>query len=427
MEPLPLSYQTRMERLLGADFPRYMAAMQKPPVRSIRLNPIKTTADAFAALTNRTLRPNGIEPNGFLLDQAEAVGRHPLHAAGLFYVQEASAQFPVTLFSDLRDAVVLDLCAAPGGKTTQLAARMENGGVLFANEYVASRANVLMGNVERLGVGNAIITNHEPAVITARLEGLCDAVLVDAPCAGEGMFRKDPEAMRAWSQAHVETCAARQRGILNDAARAVKRGGELVYSTCSFSEEENEQTVLRFLKTHPDFSLVSMHRLYPHTCAGEGQFAALFVREGNRLSTPRKAERHDRCPEWESFSSESLRPFLSEGVLRALKDGRLIRLPPLPCPLDGLRIVRGGLLLGERKPNRFEPSHALALYGGKTPFLHTEALSEEEAARYLKGDAIPRAAVKGYLAVTYRDHALGLAKASDGLLKNRYPKGLRLP
>lgn len=425
-ESLPKAYQIRMERLLGEEYPAYRSKMQEPPKRSIRLNPIKTTREAFASLTDWKLVQNGVEENGFLVEEDVPLGKHPLHAGGLFYVQEASAQFPVTLFSDLTHAVVLDLCAAPGGKTTQLAARMQNGGVLFSNEYVANRANILCGNVERMGIKNTIVTNNDPNTIATRLSGLCDAVLVDAPCAGEGMFRKDAEAVRAWSQAHVETCAVRQKGILSDAARAVKPGGELVYSTCSFSEEENEQVVADFLERHRDFSLVQMQRLYPHTCSGEGQFAALLVRNGTKTDTVCRVERSDRCAEWDAFAAQCLIAPLSDGTLRVLRDGRLVWLPPLPCPLDGLRIVRGGLLLGERKPNRLEPSHALALYGGQTLFSHTEPLTEEEAIRYLKGDALPRQTEKGYLAVTYHGHALGLCKASDGLLKNHYPKGLRL-
>lgn len=419
---LPKEYLDRMEQQLKSEFPAYLSAMEQPPQRALRVNTVKTDSAALSLALGGLGAPVEEISDAYLVRDEAVNGKHPLHAAGLFYLQEASAQYPASLFTVHPEMTVLDLCAAPGGKTTQLAARMNNGGVLFSNEYVAQRANILVGNVERMGVGNTVVTNMEPKAITERLEGLCDAVLVDAPCAGEGMFRKDPDAVTQWSPMHVETCAQRQRGILADAARAVKGGGELVYSTCSFSEAENEQTVEWFLKKHPDFSLVKSRRLYPHNFPGEGQFAALLVRRGDRRPTAYLSERSDACPPYAAFSRE-LAPL--GGTLRVLRDGRVLLLPPLPCSLSGLRVVRGGVLLGEVKGTRFEPSHALAMLGRTTPFLHTEPLTETEAVRYLMGEPIARTCPKGYLAVTLQGHALGLAKANDGWLKNHYPKGLR--
>lgn len=237
------------------------------------------------------------------------------------------------------------------------------------------------------------------------------------------MFRKDETAVAEWSPAHVEACAVRQRAILNDAALAVKPGGQLLYATCSFSPQENEQTVEAFLDRHPDFACVKMQRLYPHTSNGEGQFYAILTREGERFSTPLLPARSDRVPAWEAFR-ETLLPL--SGTVRALKDGRVLLLPPLPVALDGIKLVRAGLLLGEVKGSRFEPAHALALAGGRTPFLKRTELTFDEAMRYLKGETLFKDAEKGYGAATYGGHALGLYKASDGMLKNRYPKGLRL-
>lgn len=422
MRSYPEAFLNRMQGQLGADFPAFADALQEPPKKALRINTIKTDRGELSALLNLPLSALDENPDGAALPSDFNPNATPLHAAGLFYMQEATAQAPVAAL-DLPDApVVLDLCAAPGGKSAQLAANMQ-GGVLFSNEIVPSRAEVLAGNLERMGVVNAIVTNAEPKPLCERLKGRCDAVLVDAPCAGEAMFRKDEQAVRDWSPEHVETCAVRQRAILEDAQKAVKPGGTLVYSTCSFSPQENEQTVQVFLDRHTDFSLVTMRRLYPHTSAGEGQFLAVFVREGTRVPSAFSIGKSDKVPAFEAFS-DAVR--LPEGQIRLLRDGRVLLLPPTPFAFEGVKTVRAGLLLGEVKGSRFEPAHALALAGRETPFYQRCELSFDEAMRYLKGETLFKEAEKGYGAATYMGHALGLYKASDGMLKNHYPKGLRL-
>lgn len=418
----PTAFLDRMQMQLGDDYGAFFAALCQPPKRSLRVNTIKTTVTDCMVEMAMPYVPNGVCQEGALTPDHFAAGKHPLHAAGLFYMQEASAQLPATLPTLPAAPVVLDLCAAPGGKSTQLAARMQ-GGVLIANEIVARRAAVLTGNLERMGVTNAVVTNMEPHPLCLRLQDACDVVLVDAPCAGEGMFRKDDVAVSEWSPAHVTACAVRQRAILEDAAIAVKRGGQLVYATCSFSTQENEETVAAFLDAHPDFTCVSMQRLYPHTSLGEGQFAALLQRQGKRIPSAFHAAPSDRCAPWEAFAAETAP---QTGQIRALPDGRVLLLPALPFSLDGLRIVRAGLLLGEQKDARFVPSHALAMAHAASPILHREPLDEAEAKRYLMGETLLRDAAKGFCAVTYLNHALGLAKAGDGMLKNHLPKGLRL-
>ena len=297
--------------------------------------------------------------------------------------------------------------------------------MLLANEIERGRAGTLVNNIERMGVTNAVVTSMLPSVLCRQLPERFDTVLVDAPCAGEGMFRKDAGAVAAWSEAHVTACAARQREILSDAALAVKRGGRLVYATCSFSPEENEQTVRHFLAAHPDFSLVEEHRLYPHTSTGEGQYAALLLREGTRVPGTYLLPRQDMCAPWEAFAGENTHPL--SGAVRMLPDGRVLLLPALPFATDGLFIVRAGVLLGQCRGARLEPAHALALMGRETPLLRTLALSPDDALRYLSGQTLPAAdADKGYLAVTLHGHALGLGKVSDSTVKNKLPKGLRL-
>ena len=422
MRTYPEAFLARMRGQLGSEFAAFCDALQQAPKRALRVNTLKTDMAELSALLDLPLAPLEENPDGAPVPKTFNPNATPLHAAGLFYMQEACAQAPVAALTLPDEPVVLDLCAAPGGKSAQLLSKMRNG-VLFSNEIIPSRANVLAGNLERMGATNAIVLNGEPHPLCERLRERCDAVIVDAPCAGEAMFRKDETAVSEWSPEHVEACAVRQRAILEDAATAVKPGGQLLYATCSFSPQENEQTVERFLERHPDFSCETMRRLYPHTSAGEGQFFALLTREGVREPSALMLPKSDRVPAWDAFPQQ-LNP--QSGAIRLLTDGRVLLLPPLPLALDGMRIVRAGLLLGECKGSRFEPAHALALAGRKTPLRRTVDLSFDEAMRYLRGETIARDAEKGYGAATFRGFALGLYKASDGMLKNHYPKGLRL-
>ena len=418
----PEAFLARMRAQLGAEYPAFFAALGEPPKKALRVNTIKTDTETLSRLLELPLAPLAENPAGASVPSGFNPNATPLHAAGLFYMQEACAQAPVALLELPDEPVVLDLCAAPGGKSAQLAAAMR-GGVLYANEIVPSRAQVLLGNLERMGVTNAIVLNSEPRPLCEKLKDRCDLVVVDAPCAGEAMFRKDPNAAAEWSPAHVETCAVRQRAILDDAAKAVKPGGQLLYATCSFSPQENEETVASFLDRHPGFSTVTMRRWYPHTSAGEGQFAAVLRREGTRAPNALFTGKSDRVPAWEAFS-EAVRPLT--GQVRLLKDGRVLLTPPAPLALDGVKIVRAGLLLGEVRGSRFEPAYALCMAGRETPLLRTVALDFDDAMRYLRGETLLRDAPKGFAAATYRGFALGPVKAADGMLKNHYPKGLRL-
>ena len=411
-----------MQSQLGDEYPAFFAALQEPPKKALRVNTLKTDLPTLSKLLDLPLAPLAEYPDGARVPNDFNPNATPLHAAGLFYMQEACAQAPVALLTLPDEPVVLDLCAAPGGKSAQLAAEMR-GGVLYANEIVPSRAAVLLSNLERMGVTNAIVLNSEPRVLCEKLNGRCDAVVVDAPCAGEAMFRKDPNAAAEWSEAHAEACAVRQRAILSEAVKAVKPGGQLLYATCSFSPQENEETAAWLAERYPEFRLIETRRWYPHTSAGEGQFAALFLREGSRAPSVFSLGASDRVPAYEAFS-ETLRPLF--GQVKLLKDGRVLLLPPLPFSPDGVKILRAGLLLGEVKNGRFAPAHALCMAGKETPLLQTVDLPFADAMRYLRGETLSYEAPKGFGAATYRGFALGLYKASDGMLKNHYPKGLRL-
>ena len=415
---LPQAYLDRMKGQLGDAFDAYLFAMDQPEKRAAHTNGLKMSPAALGALRPDFTPVGGA---GFLLPPGFAPGKDVLHCAGAYYVQELSAQVPADLF-DLRPTMaVLDLCAAPGGKSAQLAARVPQG-VLFANEIVPNRATILLNNLERMGARNAVVTSMDPEKLIGATGPVFDAVLVDAPCAGEGMFRKDPAAIQAWSPEHVAACAKRQRAILATAQGALKPGGQLVYSTCSFSPAENEENRAWFLSAFPDFELVEERRLYPHTSLGEGQYASKFRRQGAAVDTAYLPARSDKAPLAEAFLQEETEGL--SGPLRLLPDGRALLLPPLPCALDGLRLLRAGLLVGEIVKNRFVPAHALAMAAG-SPLHRRTSVSESDALRFLRGETLPTD-LSGWCAVTCMGLPLGLGKGAEGVLKNHLPKGLRI-
>ncbi|MEZ4508598.1 MAG: RsmB/NOP family class I SAM-dependent RNA methyltransferase [Eubacteriales bacterium] len=429
MPNLPEAYLARMRAQLGeADYAAYIRAMGEPPRRALRVNTLKITPDAFRALADFPLAPTGLLPESFFFEDGVAIGRHALHAAGLCYAQEPAAQIPATLTGAQRGMAVLDLCAAPGGKTTQLAAMMENSGLLIANEIVRSRAEILAGNIERLGVTNALVTSMRPNALANALGACFDAVLVDAPCSGEGMFRRDETAVREWSAAHVLSCAARQEQILESAAALVNRGGRMVYSTCTFSREENEDAVERFLLAHPDFSLAESRRMYPHNSPGEGQFMALLTREdceGGAACALAEPE-GERIPVFEAFWRETFA--LEQPRAMLLPDGRVF-LPPalLPRERKGLQILLAGVLAGELKNGRFMPGHALAMAYPTGAFKQSVSLEGDAQRRFLAGETVAcPPSLSGWCAATAHGYPVGWGKAVDGVLKNHIPKGLRI-
>ncbi len=437
MPNLPEAFLTRMRAQLGeSEFAAYLAAMEEKPRRALRVNLLKTTAEDFSAQADFSLTPTGILPESFFFEDDVAIGRHPLHAAGLCYVQEPAAQAPAALTGAGRGMTVLDLCAAPGGKTTQLAAMMQNTGLLVANEPVRSRAEVLAGNIERLGVTNALVTSMRPDALALSLGACFDVVLVDAPCSGEGMFRKDETAVREWSPEHVLSCAARQEQILESAALLLNPGGRLVYSTCTFSREENEGAIERFLSAHADFSWIESRRMYPHSSVGEGQFMAVLVRAGAgefsalaaRVveSAALSAPAGELVPAFDAFWRETFT--IEPPAAKLLPDGRVL-IPPalLPRDLKSLHIVRAGVLAGELKNDRFTPDHALGMAYPASAFRATMPLEAGALMRFLAGETVAcDPALSGWCPATVLGHPVGWGKAVDGTLKNHIPKGLRI-
>lgn len=436
---LPDAFLARMRRLLGDEFDAFLASYELPRNVGIRLNPRKVSSP-LSFCGDRV----AWEPNGYYYDPSLRPGLHPYHDAGLYYLQEPSAMAPAELLSAQPEERVLDLCAAPGGKTTQLAAAMQGRGLLVCNEIHPKRARILSSNIERMGVANALVLNEHPAKLAERFPQYFDRILVDAPCSGEGMFRKQDAAVSDWSEETVAMCAARQGEILESAAAMLKAGGRLVYSTCTFSPEENEGVISAFLHRHPDFSVVPCDapyfdrgrpdwiaepaegventlRLFPHKLRGEGHFAAVLERRGDtRNDVP--LQRAVPLP-------EEVGTFLAENGI-ALNGvpvcfGETWFLAPQELPdLRGLRVLRAGLELGETRKGRFVPAHALALWLETFPNAIDFSADSPEIAAYLRGETLP-SDKRSWVLVTVDGHGLGWARGADGILKNHYPKGLR--
>lgn len=428
---LPEAFLERMKHQLGAEYPAYIESLERPRAVALRLNPLKGELPDLPFVK----APVPWEPLGYYYDETARPGLNPLHEAGVYYLQEASAMSAVALLEPQPGERICDLCAAPGGKATQIAGRMQGQGLLLCNELSPKRAKILSRNIERMGVCNALVTNEHPERLAERLPEFFDRVLIDAPCSGEGMFRKEEAAVADWSQETVEMCARRQAEILHSGAMLVKPGGRLVYSTCTFSPEENEETVRAFLQSHPAFSPEATdapwftpgengsYRLWPHKLLGEGHFVAVLRRAGEPEENRISGEKEEKCPRsWEEFAKE-LNLRLPGGSIRSF--GRALYWMPAGSPdLRGLRVLRPGLELGEDRQGRFVPAHALALSLRSAPNMLELAPDSPEIAKYLHGDVIP-CGVPGWCLVTVGGYSVGWGKSDGKILKNHYPKGLR--
>ena len=495
---LPRGFADRMEAMLGEDFPAFCESYAKDAHPSLRVNTLKITPEELQEIASFPGDPVPWQENGFYYSADGDVrpGKHPLHEAGAYYIQEASAMLPASLRSPAFGERVLDLCAAPGGKATQLAAALGGEGVLVANEIHPTRAGILSQNMERMGVRNAVVTNASPAELSERFPSFFDQIVVDAPCSGEGMFRKEADAVTMWSPENVALCAARQAEILDEAAKMLLPGGYLIYSTCTFAPAENEGAILEFLTRHPEFEVIpsvtpavaasradgfldggnpawadgygeypedvtvqveNTYRVFPHHCDGEGHFAALLHKRwdnGEALPPQDKGKKKGRKPEkgsggkgnglsleaavrlFEDFCLEVMEemPDFSAGTVPCLFGDKLYLIPRALCYDDdpaellrGLRVLRAGLCAGtvvglDRGRGRFEPDHALALAAGLSP--RSFDVDHESACAYLRGETLP-CDLRGWYAVTYEGLSLGWGKASDGIMKNHFPKGLR--
>ena len=427
---LPEAFLDRMKKQLGDDYPAFLESLERPRAVALRYNPLKGERPALPFVED----PVPWEPEGFYYDPEARPGLHPYHEAGVYYLQEASAMAPVALLDPKPGERICDLCAAPGGKTTQIAGRMMGEGFLLCNEINPKRAKILSRNIERMGVSNALVTNEHPATLADRFAGWFDRVLIDAPCSGEGMFRKEEAAVTDWSLETVDMCARRQAEILHSGSKMVRPGGRLVYSTCTFAPEEDEEAVAEFLATHPDFVAESLEapwfvpvenggfRMWPHKLRGEGHFAAVLRRIDGEEGEPTMAQGEKLPKAWTDFAKE-MGIKLPKGKL--ISFGQSLYWAPEELPeLRRLKVMRPGLELGELKKDRFEPAHALALWLSTAERLCKLPAGSRELAAYMHGETIP-SNLRGWCLIMADAYSIGWAKGDGMCLKNHYPKGLR--
>ena len=438
---LPEAFLSRVRAQLGAEYPQFLQSYDRPRVVGLRLNPLKLPnlpepGTCPEPLTGHYgLEPIPWVPTGYFYDPQTRPGLDPLHEAGAYYLQEPSAMAPAELLDPRPGERVLDLCAAPGGKSTQLAGKMQGQGLLVCNEYNPKRAKILSQNLERLGVANALVLNETTARLADRFPCWFHRIMVDAPCSGEGMFRKEAAALEDWSQDNIELCACRQRVILEDAATMLAPGGRLVYSTCTFAPEEDEELVAGFLNRHPEFREAPVeapwfvpakpgHRLWPHKLRGEGHYVAVLEKTEGVPDAPAMA-RGEKLPGlWDGFARE-LGITLPPG--KGIAFGKTWFWAPEELPeLRGLKVLRPGLELGSEDGRRFTPAHALAMWLGHCSRVHVLEPDGQEARAWLSGQTVP-GTEKGWTLVKVGDVSIGWGKGSDGVIKNHYPKGLRRP
>lgn len=470
---LPQAFLERIQTQLGLEYDRFLISYDNEPSYGLRINPLKGAPDAIAPELPFVLSPVVWASEGYHADPGEHPGRHPLHEAGVYYIQDPSAMSVVSLLDPQPGELILDLCAAPGGKSTQIAGRLQGEGLLVSNEIIPGRAKILSQNIERLGITNAVVCNEDPKHLAEHFPHFFDKIVVDAPCSGEGMFRKDDTAIMEWSPDLITMCAKRQREILFYAEQMLRPGGVIVYSTCTFAPEEDEEQILNFLQDNPQYelqdwqkylpgaelaaaagiqsgTLAGTMRLWPHKLRGEGHFAARLHHTGSCQSTDtdfshptRKSRqtRKKRQPDysemfhWQQENMPQIPCKLVEEHLHYF--GEELYLVPEKMPsLQGIKILRAGLHLGTRKKNRFQPSHALAKCLTPQNVRAVYHCTDEEAVCYLHGETLQpdasdgntnhRTILPGWTLVCYENYPLGWAKASQGILKNHYPKGLRI-
>ena len=439
-------FKSKTMALLNLSDADFDALYLEKSFRGIRINPLKSSLDTVQSGFDFKLENTPFYKDSYYIpSDYEGIGNSPLHHAGGFYVQEPSASSVLTVVNAKPGQKILDLCAAPGGKSTGIAACLCGEGLIWSNEYVRKRAAALLSNIERIGVTNAVVSSLSADYLCQSLEGFFNTVVVDAPCSGEGMWRHNEQAQNQWSDELVADCAALQRQILTSAVKAVKGGGRLVYSTCTLNLDENENNVKWFLNEFPNFSLEKIEptfgssgllgdenidnfvrRVLP-TDGGEGHFIASFKRCDETF--------YDVTTISESISPQNKKlvtDFLNEnfdklpqGVL--LEKNNLVYLVPSITPNIKGDILRFGILIGEIRKNRIEPAHALFAAAGVVPKRRLDlTLDDKRLIPFLKGQEIEHNGQGGYTAVTVLGAPLGFGKSSSGRLTNRYPKGLRL-
>lgn len=459
---LPIAFTEHMKTILGEEYEEFLTSYDAPRHYGLRVNTSKISKEEFERIAPFHLTPIPWIENGYYYEQQDQPSRHPFYFAGLYYLQEPSAMTPASRLKIEPGERVLDLCAAPGGKATELGAKLRGKGLLVANEISASRAKALLKNLEVFGIPNLLVLNEVPSRMAEPFEEFFDKILVDAPCSGEGMFRKEPEVARVWQPQKPADCAKVQKEIIKQAARMLRPGGSLLYSTCTFSELENEQVVQELLDTCPEFSLQEVKgyegfakgqpelaggnpklqrcvRIWPHRMDGEGHFLALMKKQGSTDPEEIRTKNKKRMPGMTREEQDILLDFLRDVSMEfevsrlEVRKGQAYFLPSVDTDCKGLSFVRNGLYLGQVKKDRFEPSQALAMALGKAGYASIVDLphTDERLIRYLKGETIdvenvPVRRKKGWQLVCVNGYPLGWGKLSGGVLKNKYLAGWRL-
>lgn len=455
---LPATFEQKMKNILGEEYKDFLHSFDQLRHYGLRINTLKWSIEEAREKLPFKLSPVDWAETGFYYQIDERPAKHPYYHAGLYYIQEPSAMAPGALLPVQPGNRVLDLCAAPGGKSTQIAARLAGRGVLVSNDISSDRIKALVKNLELFGVKNALVLNESPEKLADVFKGYFDCILVDAPCSGEGMFRKNPEMIKSWEQHNVEHCVRLQEGILAQAANMVREEGYMFYSTCTFAPEENERQIAHFLDHHPEFELIELPqingfqrgipqqgehpmkrtvRLWPHHVQGEGHYLALLQKRratNDEKRTFKTRKKRDIISKREAELIAQFEQHVLQRPIRTMQDGELtsfrghVYLKPKDLPdLDGLKVIRSGWYLGEVKKNRFEPSQAFAM--GLTTDDVQEAIhypaDDDQIIRYLKGETLHHQGKKGWKLVTVDGYPVGWGKQVDGFLKNAYPPGWR--
>jgi len=448
---LPAPFLEKMKRLLGDQFPAYEESFSEPPFHGLRVNTLKTEPERLKQLLSVPLSPVPWIPNGFYYEEEQKLSKSPYYYGGLYYLQEPSAMTPASVLPVEPGDMVLDLCAAPGGKSTELGARLKGKGMLFANDISNSRAKALLKNLELFGISNICVTSEEPGRLKEIFPEFFDKILIDAPCSGEGMFRRDPDMVKDWMEKGPDYYRQIQETIIREGAEMLKPGGYLLYSTCTFDREEDEGVIEGLLASDPSMELVPVPafegasdgiglsgciRLFPHKIRGEGHFLALLRKKGGAKDRNLRgngrlpgAVNLEKEPELKSFLNLIRREFVTDRIVE--KNGSIYYLPEGFPSQAKLRYLRTGLLLGELKKGRFEPSQALAMTLDQASFKNSISFGgeDERVIRYLKGETISltegEGPVKGWCLVCVDGFGLGFAKGNGMTLKNKYYPGWR--
>ncbi len=452
---LPEEFVERMKKLLGEEeFQEYMDSFEDKNVRGLRVNTLKISPEEFEKISPFPLKRIPWTDNGFYYEDNVQPAKHPYYYAGLYYIQEPSAMTPAQLLPVEPGDCVLDVCAAPGGKSTELAARLKGEGVLISNDISNSRAKALLKNIELMGVKNAYVVSEVPENLVSKFEGYFDKILIDAPCSGEGMFRKEPSMVKSWEEHGVEFFSKLQKGIIDSVVKLLKPGGKILYSTCTFSPEEDEGSMKYLLENNPDYTierpqklwkefapgrpewvdgpeeLKDCIRLWPHKLAGEGHFISLLSKDGEQgQKTDFFGKKKLELPEDAKVFFEHVSMELPLENVVQVKE-KLFYYPDKDIDMKGYRVLRSGLYLGDLKKNRFEPSQSLAMALKMEEYDQVVNFSADDiqVRKYLKGETLEYEDTKatGLYLICVDGFPLGWAKANKGKLKNKYHSGWRM-